>query len=651
MEIAPRSYLTTTMALTAAGAIALTPLTIPSTEPANIAVPHAAAPPTIELAAAISPSDIKTLINNLNSAMNSVSTTVTTAIGAPGQTLADALNSAVTLNTTLWDTLITAIDNPTLGDVLKALKATSNGGLTRLATTAGSANTTFTLATGQVTDLLTSTLTGSLSAALQAVAGILNNPLSAAAYTALLTVPLDIAGLTINNALTTAGHDLAPAALRLGTTFVNGITAQITNALSGFNDLLDAVGDNSGNRLIDGALTAVQGIVSAPVTATIAGINGGTSALSNAATTALTRLTTRASAAVTTWIGNGTTPGALQAAIERIGTAPLAPASYADALSILVGAGSTTLTIAAGTAGTLASIPFSTAAKLTTTGADVITAFTSSAATAASGILQMAGQPVFVTGLPHVIAAGVNTAVNLAAFATATSLNAVALALDIGSAISNLTTRSAAALPPAASIPDTSALSAPRTVSLSVTPASASDADAETGTAIVEPTPQDSAPDGPQAPPTSQPAEAPAAEHLTESPQPQTQPTDPVLDPDPDASTVTTLDPKPTTETTTDAADTEEGTTTTPATEADEPRTIRPTKPTTKNASEIAADTGESTNDDDSRASTRSSGPRHAQGTKKNGISVNDIKSRINNDKQAASDTSTASDSSSRAAA
>ncbi|MDX1886825.1 hypothetical protein [Mycolicibacterium sp. 120270] len=640
------------MALTAAGAIALTPLTIPSTAPANIAVPHAAAPPTIELAAAISPADIKALINNLNSAMNAVSATVTTAIGAPGQTLADALNSAVTLNTTLWDTLITATDNPTLGDVLKALKATSNSGLTRLATTAGSANTTFTLATGQVTDLLTSTLTGSLSAALQAVAGILNNPLSAAAYTALLTVPLDIAGLTINNALTTAGHDLAPAALRLGTTFVTGITAQITNALSGFNDLLDAVGDNSGNRLIDGALTAVQGIVSAPVTATIAGINGGTSALSNAATTALTRLTTRASAAVTTWIGNGTTPGALQAAIERIGTAPLAPASYADALSILVGAGSTTLTIAAGTAGTLASIPFSTAAKLTTTGADVITAFTSSAATAASGILQMAGQPVFVTGLPHVIAAGVNTAVNLAAFATATSLNAVALALDIGSAISNLTTRSAAALPPAASIPDTSALSAPRTVSLSITPTSTPDAagtDAETGTAIVEPTPQDPAADDPQAPPTAQPTETPAAEHLTESPQPQTQPTDPVLDPD--ASTVTAPDPTPTTETTTGAADTEEGTTTTPATETDEPRTTRLTKPTaTKNASETAADTGESTNDDDARATTRPSSPRHAQGTKKNGISVNDIKSRIDNDKPTAGDTG-ASDSSSPAAA
>ena len=584
--------------------------------------------------------------------MNAVSATVTTAIGAPGQTLADALNSTVTLNTTLWDTLITATDNPTLGDVLKALKATSNSGLTRLATTAGSANTTFTLATGQVTDLLTSTLTGSLSAALQAVAGILNNPLSAAAYTALLTVPLDIAGLTINNALTTAGHDLAPAALRLGTTFVTGITAQITNALSGFNDLLDAVGDNSGNRLIDGALTAVQGIVSAPVTATIAGINGGTSALSNAATTALTRLTTRASAAVTTWIGNGTTPGALQAAIERIGTAPLAPASYADALSILVGAGSTTLTIAAGTAGTLASIPFSTAAKLTTTGADVITAFTSSAATAASGILQMAGQPVFVTGLPHVIAAGVNTAVNLAAFATATSLNAVALALDIGSAISNLTTRSAAALPPAASIPDTSALSAPRTVSLSITPTSTPDAagtDAETGTAIVEPTPQDPAADDPQAPPTAQPTETPAAEHLTESPQPQTQPTDPVLDPD--ASTVTAPDPTPTTETTTGAADTEEGTTTTPATETDEPRTTRLTKPTaTKNASETAADTGESTNDDDARATTRPSSPRHAQGTKKNGISVNDIKSRIDNDKPTAGDTG-ASDSSSPAAA
>ncbi|MBU8821465.1 MULTISPECIES: hypothetical protein [Mycolicibacterium] len=651
MEISARSYLTAGMALTTASAIAFTPLVSPHASPHGIALPHISTS-TVQLTALITPADIGALINNLNTAANSVSSTATSLVGVPGQTLVGALNSAVALSNTLWDGLIAATSNPTLVAVLTALKASSNGGLTSLATTVGATNDTLTLTTGQVADLLTSTLTGSLGTALQAVANIINNPLSVSSYTGLLTAPLGIVGLALNNGLT-AARDLGVNALTLGTALVTGVTAQITNILSTVNGLIGAAGDASGSALVDGVLTAVQGIVSAPVTVAVAGVNGVTSAFSGAASIALTKLTNGASSAVSTWFGEGTSPGALQTAINTIGAAPLSPASYTNALSVLVGAGVTTVNTVFRTAGSLASIPFSTAANLTTTAANMITSFTSGVATVASGLLEAAGLPSLVYGLPHALAATVNGAVNVAAFATSAGLNVIASALDIGSTIAGalsqprVLTLSVASDSPAAVTPESAQSVSATGSATDTTQGAASSMPAEgktTKTAALEeatkaatevdPAAQEAAgsPVAIAVPEKTAPASATVTEEATEV----------------DETTAASVEPKdPTTDTkdtTTSAARRPSTTADTPSNEPKKAAESAATAPTTRKepkdeSEKDSAKKDESKKPASSDSSGTTTGGKHAPGAVKNGTSVHEIKSKL--DKEAAAGAST----------
>ncbi|MEM6110505.1 hypothetical protein AAHS21_30445 [Mycobacterium sp. 050272] len=190
-----------------------------------------------------------------------------------------------------------------------------------------------------------------------------------------------------------------------------------------------------GNALIGGVLTAVQGIVSAPINVAVAGVNGLTTTVTDAADVVVSRLTNGASSVVSTWLGNGTTDGAVQDAISTIGAAPLSPSSYTAALTTLVGAGIATVATVAHTAGSFASLPFTIGANLTGTGAAMITTFISDAATATSGILRAVGMPALVYSMPKVLAAGVNAAINVAATAVKIGLRTVAGALDLGSTL------------------------------------------------------------------------------------------------------------------------------------------------------------------------------------------------------------------------
>lgn len=431
------------LALTTAAALTLTPLVLPPpTTPLHLSLPQVSAP-RLELTAVINPADVTALINNLNAALQSASTTVTGLVGTPGQTLANALDSAATLNDSLWDGLIDATDNQTLAAILTTLKDTAGNGLSRLSNSVDAANDTIVLTTGQLADLLTSTLTGSLGTALHAVATVINNPLALPSYTGLINTPLDIAGLLVTGGIG-AVNNLGANVLTVTNTVVTGVTAQVDNALNTFNGLLSAGKTLTGIDLINGLLTAVQGIVSAPVTAAVAGVNGASTTITNAAAITLDKIADGASDAIATWIGDGTRSGAIQEVINTIGSAPLSPASYTHAVSVLVGAGITTVTKVAHTAGSLASVPFTAAADITTAAADVITALTSGLATAASGIMQAAGLPSLVYGLPHAMAATVNGLVNAAAFTTATGLRTIAAALDFGSAITGNLTSAAA---------------------------------------------------------------------------------------------------------------------------------------------------------------------------------------------------------------
>ena len=442
--LAAASPLKSAVVLTAASVIALTPLQASHALPQHLSLPTVSIP-TVQLTSVVSQRDIDALVSNLKSSLDGASATVTALAGVPGQTLQSALATAVSLNDSLWQGLTTATANPVLDDVLKALHTVSGGGLTRLAAATKDADGTIVLTSEQLSDLLTSTLTGSLSTALTAVAGVVNDPLNAAKYIALLNSPLSVAGRVLNQSITAAA-DLATNGIALGGTFVTAVTAQITNALNGVNNLIDAAKDVfPGNALIGGVLTAVQGIVSAPINVAVAGVNGLTTTVTDAADVMVSRLTNGASSVVSTWLGNGTTDGAVQDAISTIGAAPLSPSSYTAALTTLVGAGITTVATVAHTAGSFASLPFTVGANLTGTGAAMITTFISDAATATSGILRAVGMPALVYSMPKVLAAGVNAAINVAATAVKIGLRTVAGALDLGSTLTGELTPHAAA--------------------------------------------------------------------------------------------------------------------------------------------------------------------------------------------------------------
>ncbi len=395
--------------------------------------------PDIALSAAVKPADIDKLIANLNRELENASATVTGLVGAPGGTLIGALDSAVDLNNSLWKQLSAATDNTFLRQVLAALKASSNSGLKGLADTVKSANSTVTLTTGQLADLLSSVLTGSLSTALHAVANLLNDPLSLSSYIGLVGVPLRVAGLAATEVLAGAG-DLGVNALSLTSTLVTGVTAQIDNALSAFNGVVNATKKAVGEDLISGALTAVQGIVAAPVTAILAAVDGGVPALTGALGSAVSRLADGASGVVGTWLGDGTEAGAVERVLNVVGAAPLSPSSYTSALGILVGAGVATGASVAHTVSSLASIPFTAAAKLTITGGNVIAALASATAKVASGLLQMAGLPSAVHNLPYTVAKVINAAVKTAAAVTAAALNTIGTGLNAATSVTGVLT-------------------------------------------------------------------------------------------------------------------------------------------------------------------------------------------------------------------
>jgi len=105
----------------------------------------------------------------------------------------------------------------------------------------------------------------------------------------LLSTPVGITGVFLENGIHAAA-DLAASAVCLTSAATMGIDGQIRNALGGVNALLEAGRTLTDAALIDGILTAVQGIVSAPVTAALAGIDRLSATIARAATITLTRL-------------------------------------------------------------------------------------------------------------------------------------------------------------------------------------------------------------------------------------------------------------------------------------------------------------------------------------------------------------------------
>ncbi len=448
------------LALATATTLAFTPVITQTVPQLHLPTLHA---PNIALTA--NPTQIQALVNSVNAQLNALDAQVADIVGVPGQTLAGALNGAATINTGFWNTLVAgAGGNPLLVGALKSLQQLTSGGLTDLATTVTAANADLTLTTGQISTLLTSTLTGSAATALSAFSGLLANPLSLSSYAGLLAAPFTIAGGALTNIIT-AADDLGANVISLGASIVHGATAQISNIIASVNTLASGVQGAINNQLVDGLITAVQGVVAAPLNAAIATVDGLTTTAANAATGALGVVASAATGITKLWIGDGTHNGAIQAAILDIGSNPLSVGSYAGAVMSLAQAAITTVTGTATTIGAgLLPIPVNAAADLVNTAAAATGAFASGAAQIAVGLLTAVGVPPIIANTMYALAGTFNTGVNVVAGAVAASLRAAAGVLAAGTTITGLFTpvaATAAAVPAASKLITLPAVKAP----------------------------------------------------------------------------------------------------------------------------------------------------------------------------------------------
>lgn len=462
MDIATRPHAHRSVALTIAGAIALTPVIV-STPPMHIPTPPALTR-AVHLDALVTDSDVAALTANLKSVLAAVGSTATTLAAVPGQTLTGVLNTATGLNTTFWTALVGAAQgSPALATALAALQTASTNGLTQLSSTVGSAGDTISLTTGQVATLLSSLVTGSVGTVVQSVAHIVNNPLALASYVSLLTAPVAIVGEGLDTAISAAQH-LGVAALGLTNTAVTGVTNQISNAITLVNNLIGAGQTLIPSALVDGALTAVQGIVTAPLTALLALGSGLSTTITSAASDTLNNVAGGAIAIVNTWLGNTTNPGAVQDLISIIGSNPLSAASYTNAVSVLLAAGGATVADLTGAATSFASLPFRVGANLTTTSVNVVNAFVNGLSLVAKGALMALNLPSFITALPGVAAAAFTGALSLGGSIMAGTLNTIGSFLDgvhsLPSPLAAVTADAATSIPTAASTARTVTLAA-----------------------------------------------------------------------------------------------------------------------------------------------------------------------------------------------
>lgn len=424
MEISLRSYLTAGISLTAATAMAFTPLVIPANEKA-LTIPSVSIS-DIQLAA-ITPADIIAFVDNLQDTFDDINATIVDVVGLPGQTLVDVLTEAQTLNADLYANLIAATDSPLIQALLGLLAVNSNQSIGALIATVAGGNSVLTVTTAEIGTILSTALTGSLQSTLLALLAVANEPLDPLSYALLINSQIGTgqavagAGIGVLDSLGNAAFDFADVGL-------TGVLAQINNGFSGIGGLLTLVSAAADSDIVTAAIGALQGLVLAPV-ATFT--NLGFSSVSQVLGTAQTGFNTLTGAAATV---NAIIGGTLQFAVGTIGANPLDPASYLQATGALVVGGFGVFNTGVGAVGSVAQLPFTLGAGLTTSFAGAFTGLNTTFAFVTAGILDALGLPADIVALPLEIAGNINDLINAGAGALVDGLNGAADLIGEGTA-------------------------------------------------------------------------------------------------------------------------------------------------------------------------------------------------------------------------
>ena len=398
MQISLRSYLTAGVSLTAASAIALTPLAIPANERA-VTIPNVT---VSDIQLTVTPAEIQAFFAELQTQLEEFNQGVAEAIALPGATLAGGLEIAIELNTEFYDTLRDLTSNATLTALLNALETSSNNGLGSLLTAVESATENVAITTGELADLLASTITGSLSNVLSSFVNVLNNPLDTAAYAGLLSLGLVD---TIQDAALNAGAAVG-VAVNSGFGFVdtglNLFQSQINNAIGTVSSLMNVAADATGSDLVEAVNTAIQSITLFPALVVSNAVFGLKTVAIGGVQEGFNDILAGAGALI------AITGGSLQFAINTIGANPLNPQNYLVATGGLIAGGFDGFNTTVNTIGSVAEIPFNRGITIATGVGATLAGLNTNFAAAFAGVLEALGLPDDIVALPGLIAGQLN---------------------------------------------------------------------------------------------------------------------------------------------------------------------------------------------------------------------------------------------------
>ena len=262
MELSARSFVTAGVALTAASAVAFTPVAIPGRA---VSIPGVAAPivsmPDVRLA--VSAADLEAFFAGVQAVLARSTAGAADLTGVPGQNLIGVVDDVVTLIDTVFTGLIDSTNDQTLVASLTILKTLSVDAFAMLSENLGRINPVITTTTAQVGDLLTTALTAALRNVSVALLNLATDPFSPASSVGLITAGLTSGRLLAANGLT-AVRTVGDAGFVIAGIALHEVTFQFNNAVSGLSALLTQLGSASGNAVVEAVIGAVRALAISP---------------------------------------------------------------------------------------------------------------------------------------------------------------------------------------------------------------------------------------------------------------------------------------------------------------------------------------------------------------------------------------------------
>lgn len=438
MQISARSYLTAGVSLTTAAAIALTPVAVPTADRA-VSIPNVT---VSDINLTVTPSEIVEFFDTLRTRIDEFNASVAEVAAIPGQTLVDGVVAAMGINDSFFESLINAVDNPTLRALLETTEIINDRALRSLAFYVDHSNQTIVLAGKDIADLLGGIMTVSLSNILSSAVDALNNPLSFEKYAHVLAATVGSGFLVVNGSSLiaqkagNAGFDLA-----FGT--LDFVRAEVTTALDAVRRLSFVASGATGSELVQAAVAAVGTIGLAPA---YLGLRLPVSLAEETVLSAQSAFNTVFNSiagyrdvqgqyvpGVVTAVGE-----AVREAIDEIGHGPLNPQRYLTATALMIAGSFDAANISINAAGALAQVPFTLGINLIAPDAlrpnltSIVVAENIQIANALSNLLRTAGLPDNIADLPLAVAQQVNDAIVGTAYTVANGLANVNAAITGG---------------------------------------------------------------------------------------------------------------------------------------------------------------------------------------------------------------------------